>query len=80
MKDKLNHLNAVRQDIGEEQYRLAVAAVLTEHYIKVMLDRKREVSKAMLYQIVNLHLRRSGIDEVSYGFIRVRAERAREAV
>lgn len=71
-QDKLNHLNAVRSDIGEEQYRRCAAIILTSHYANVMKDRSGSegVSKAILYSVVNLHLTNLGCREVSYGFIR----------
>ncbi|TGA99020.1 hypothetical protein E4665_06795 [Sporolactobacillus shoreae] len=78
-QNKLDHLAAIKDYIGEEQYRLCAAAILTEHYIKSMRIRTRNIRKMQLFEIVNLHLRFLGIEEVSYSFIRLRADRDKQA-
>ncbi|SFG70715.1 hypothetical protein [Sporolactobacillus nakayamae] len=69
-QEKLKNLEAVRSDIGEDLFRRICASVITEHYATAMRTRHSEVNKTMLHQLVNLHLREIGVEEVSYGFIR----------
>jgi len=70
MNEKLNHLIIVREYMNEDLFKLAVASVLTNHYLNKMEKQGKYLMRSKLLERVNLTLRSLDVEEVSYGFLR----------
>jgi N-dimethylarginine dimethylaminohydrolase len=70
MKEKLYHLEMVRNYIDDDMFKFAVASMLINHYIGRMMKQRNGINRAKLLDRVNLTLKSIGCSEVSYGFLR----------
>lgn len=70
VQEKINHLKAVREDIGEEQFKLTAAKIFAKYVIGLMYEQCKKLSRTDLMMKINVMLRGIEVDEVSYGFVR----------
>ncbi|WJE54848.1 hypothetical protein QRE66_11855 [Bacillus cereus] len=68
--EKLHYLKLLREDIGEEQFRLAAAAIIAKDYVELLYWRGIKRDRMHVLERTNLMLRSMGCEEISYGFIR----------
>lgn len=70
IQEKMHVLQELREDMGEETFRLCVAKVYTKDIVELMYWKGKRISRADLLDRVNLTLVGCGCEPVSYGFIR----------
>ncbi|WP_066256770.1 hypothetical protein [Neobacillus drentensis] len=70
MGEKLFYLKQIREDIGEEQFRFAAAAIVANHFTDLMKCKDKKLDRMKLLDRVNLTLCDMSCSEVSYGFVR----------
>lgn len=69
-EDKMHVLQELREDIGEEAFRSAVAKVYTKDIVELMYWKGKKISRADLTDRVNLTLVGLGCEPMSYGWFR----------
>jgi hypothetical protein len=69
-EEKMRVLQELREDIGEESFRICVAKVYTKDIIELMYWRGKKISRMDLYDRVNLTLVGYGCEPLSYGWFR----------
>lgn len=67
---KMHVLKMVRGDIGEDAFRSASAAIHSMHFIEMMHNKGKRISRVELMTRVNLSLLKYSCEPVSYGFFR----------
>jgi len=70
MLEKMEHLNVVRIEIGEEAFRINAATIITKYYTDWLKVRGIKRNRMSILNHVNLKLLGLDVDKVSYGFIR----------
>lgn len=70
MKEKLYHVNQLKDGLSEHQYRLVAATVISNYYVDRMKQTGRKLDRMSMLERVNLTLKGLGLEEVSYGFLR----------
>lgn len=68
--DKARYLHILREDIGDEVFRIALAKVYAKHLIELKMSLGKKVVREDILFFVNMVLRENGCEEVSYNFVR----------
>ncbi|WP_019157255.1 hypothetical protein [Robertmurraya massiliosenegalensis] len=68
--DKARYLHVLREDIGEEAFRIALAKVYTKHLIELKRWKGKKVVREDILFFVNMILKENGCEEVSYSFVK----------
>lgn len=68
--DKARYLHVLREDIGEEAFRIALAKVYAKHLIQLKQALGKKVVREDILFFVNMILKEQGLEGVSYNFIR----------
>lgn len=68
--DKARYLHILRDDLGEESFRIALAKVYARHLIELKQTLGKKVVREDILFFVNMILKENGCKEVSYNLIR----------
>jgi hypothetical protein len=68
--DKARYLHVLREDIGEEAFRIALAKVYVRHLIELKQSLGKKIVREDILFIVNMMLKERGLEEVSYSFVK----------
>ncbi|MGY6209510.1 hypothetical protein ACXEO8_06005 [Cytobacillus firmus] len=70
MKEKLHHLQHLKDSMDKDLFKLAAASVLVKYFLEEMNNQGKNIERTKMLDRVNLSLRSIGCSEVSYGFMR----------
>lgn len=68
--DKMIYLHRLREDIGDEAFRIGLAKVYARHLIEVKRWKGKKVVREDILFIVNMMLKERGLEGVSHNFIK----------
>ncbi|MDN4493363.1 hypothetical protein [Ureibacillus aquaedulcis] len=70
MKEKLEHLNAIRDELKKDDFNFLCATVIAQEYISSCNFQGIKRNRQNILNKVNAELKSIGCDSVSYGFLR----------
>ncbi|HWJ79083.1 MAG TPA: hypothetical protein VNR61_13535 [Niallia sp.] len=70
MKEKLEHLNAIRDELKKDDFRFLCATIIAQEYISIYKKLGVKVNRQYILNKVNNILKSKGLNSVSYGFLR----------
>jgi hypothetical protein len=70
LKDKLEHLTALKQDMSESMFRSMAATIIVNYYESILDEHSLKKSRTYMVNKVNEVLETMNVKEVSYSYLR----------